>query len=58
MVVLKSDFNEICDCQDCVETEYLCHMDCQQDLMCWGCQQYSEELKDREFDEMVALGYI
>jgi len=43
-----------CDCKCCVENEESCDGECE----CVPCQQEKEALKDREFDEKCALGYI
>lgn len=48
---------EECDCQDCVESETPCRGDCPSDALCRGCAEAAEASKDREHDEMCALGY-
>lgn len=49
---------ETCDCDDCLNTDEPCHMDCDVDNLCQGCYESIEAAKDREFDEKCALGYI
>lgn len=45
-----------CDCSDCLGSEMPCSGDCEEEL-CQGCFEAKEAAKDREHDEMTALGY-
>jgi hypothetical protein len=45
---------EDCDCKCCQENEESCEGQCE----CVSCQNEVKAQKDREFDEMCALGYL
>ena len=37
---------ETCDCDDCVDSDTPCHMDCRPDEQCKGCADWADELED------------
>lgn len=49
-------FKETCDCEDCLDGEFPCSLDCDVDLECIGCATSREEIKDIQFEIDKAQG--
>ena len=47
---------ETCDCEDCLDAEHPCSLDCEPDSECIGCANSREEVQDIQFDIDQAQG--